>query len=1095
MHGVAEAPGNTEVDEGRILAGETGKVVRGAMAAGGLEDDEVSLSNALLCQPPMGLAEYLDKLARDHRRLTRAWELRKADCERQDTVFDAASDPKPELVTPMECCAPRLARDIATVGSKVLLAIGAAALKTVAEVEGVAFGKVRVGPGEPRVLQLKDQCNHPVDLADGRVLMATYHPAFAMHTASAMGRVIEEGITVAGTVAAAGGYTKDEPEFLLGRSADEIINVLDMLRTRGRAGRSGRPRITCDIETTGLSWWRDDCYISCVGLGGMVDGAEVVLVVPIRHVAGVGETPKPYWDKDTLGRIARALRALFDECEIAGHNFIGFDSGKLLRAGLIRNRRARFTDTAILHHDSWCNDLRHDLGFVVGQSQVVRNWKKDADAKYNDEAITDAEMWLYNAYDVLYTMRAVPYWEAQVSAAGNWPQYEVDVSVQTICRNMTELGIPVYEPMRRAMSKMLNRRCSELLADLRHIALGEVPRSVAEEKEGLDASSWKRMGAWEQFNPRSVPQLRDILFDDFALVPPLNTAQEEYSEEDWDDPSTSARALVLMLQKGMGSQCATFIDKLLEHRAHDKLRGTYVDNLPAEDVDWTRWGSQYAWMNGRYKLVHPVWTGWRIPTGRLASRTPNAQNIPSRGRMNIYRMFYAPRGHVFVGADKDQVELRIYTEASGDELLWKAFREGLDPHALNAATMFAERESEVDGWYKKIYAWNHAHCSYCPSKNELCKECKGLKKKAKQLRNIAKRFCIAEGEPVLTDRGLVPIEQVTGLDKVWDGVEWVKHDGVIFKGEEEVIWHEGLWATADHEVWLDDGQKVPHGWAAHWGGHLARTGKGRDHIRYVADQVGGVEGIRTPESRRAVHGVHAGSRGVPGQLGGREVQRLPFVPKTPWDAGPAVELVAPRRRTARVYDLLNAGPRHRFTVSGRLVSNCFLVIYGGGWKKLFETMSTDRDPSDGKLSFPDLELKRVRAWYKKWHERHPWTKQWQDSCMAFEESHGYINTLWMDERKRFGPFDEPVAIPNMRIQGSAGSMMNDHMIRLDEAVPFRGWSPFSGIDAQVHDYLRVVVPEDREEEATRIITSIMNSRHGDMLYSAEAKASRCWATQ
>jgi len=38
-----------------------------------------------------------------------------------------------------------------------------------------------------------------------------------------------------------------------------------------------------------------------------------------------------------------------------------------------------------------------------------------------------------------------------------------------------------------------------------------------------------------------------------------------------------------------------------------------------------------------------------------------------------------------------------------------------------------------------------------------------------------KTDCIAEGELVLTDRGLVPIEHVHVADKVWDGNDWVCH--------------------------------------------------------------------------------------------------------------------------------------------------------------------------------------------------------------------------------------------------------------------------------------------------------------------------------
>ncbi len=66
--------------------------------------------------------------------------------------------------------------------------------------------------------------------------------------------------------------------------------------------------------------------------------------------------------------------------------------------------------------------------------------------------------------------------------------------------------------------------------------------------------------------------------------------------------------------------------------------------------------------------------------------------------------------------------------------------------------------------------------------------------------------CIASGMRVLTDRGLVPIEQIQPTDKVWDGHEFVRHGGLINRGVRRVIRYAGLTATPDHRV------KTPQGW-------------------------------------------------------------------------------------------------------------------------------------------------------------------------------------------------------------------------------------------------------------------------------------------
>ena len=47
--------------------------------------------------------------------------------------------------------------------------------------------------------------------------------------------------------------------------------------------------------------------------------------------------------------------------------------------------------------------------------------------------------------------------------------------------------------------------------------------------------------------------------------------------------------------------------------------------------------------------------------------------------------------------------------------------------------------------------------------------------------------CIAEGTLVMTDQGLIPIESIKPDSLIWDGVEWVHHEGVIYKGLQETI--------------------------------------------------------------------------------------------------------------------------------------------------------------------------------------------------------------------------------------------------------------------------------------------------------------------
>ena len=171
--------------------------------------------------------------------------------------------------------------------------------------------------------------------------------------------------------------------------------------------------------------------------------------------------------------------------------------------------------------------------------------------------------------------------------------------------------------------------------------------------------------------------------------------------------------------------------------------------------------------------------------------------------------------------------------------------------------------------------------------------------------------CIAEGEPVLTNHGLKPIETVNMNDLLWDGKSWVSHEGVVYKGERNVITYEGLTATPDHIVWIE-GQSDPvyFGIAAARSAHLVQAGNGRCPIRLTGNH-------------------------QPGEA------LEPLVYPEPGLANQSI---------AKVYDIRNAGPHHRFTVSGHLVHNCG---YGGGvgaMKNMGATM-------------PDEELQDiVEAW-------------------------------------------------------------------------------------------------------------------------------------
>lgn len=432
------------------------------------------------------------------------------------------------------------------------------------------------------------------------------------------------------------------------------------------------------------------------------------------------------------------------------------------------------------------------------------------------------------------------------------------------------------------------------------------------------------------------------------------------------------------------------------------------------------------------------------------------KDAPEIAKGSVRASLIPAKGHVFVVADYNAIEARVLGWLAGEAWVLDEFRHGPGKiYEATAAKMFGVNKDRL------IAALGS--CGKCGT----CADCR--------LRGSGKVACIAEGELVLTDQGLVPIESVSRNHRVWDGVEWVRHEGVVCLGMKEVITYDGLTATPDHRVWCSsgDGTHAAFGDAAARGERLVQSGSGRNAVSVGGRYIDRAEVYQTEAPRGVRHGavrrmlprvlvrldeyqernrwlrlVRGGCSSAPGLAGSQtdcgeatlHQSERPGVPelRRAWDrvqipvgirggalvpanlpgvgsgvadrqggqrrplrAGeletrrvarehsepplheservrPSVlalrrihrealavvwavarrdhrpgeasgngeaQGVAENRNTARVYDLLNAGPRHRYTVSGRLVHNCLALGYAGGAGALV-TMGAEREGID-----------------------------------------------------------------------------------------------------------------------------------------------------
>lgn len=686
---VAEAPGPNEVLKGENLVGWSGGEVNQALASGGLMRSEVTLANTIACQPP-GDGSYTDmeaELLHQWKRSVKAWARRKASAEEVGALFEEEAPPKPLL--PAEACRPRLERDLIESNSKVVLAVGRQALQACAEMLDMAYDS-KPREGQPFVASIKKQHGAPVFAVSGRVLMSAYHPAMGARDKREWLPVIRENIARAAWVARNDGHIEwSEPKFYIGGTPDEIVNIADYFREH-------RLEVAVDIETDSLN--RYTSTLKCIGFGATLsNGHEAICVAPLA-----AQDKRQWWSDAETARIRRAIGAMLDDdlVPLAGQNF-NFDTSVLLNKGIMHNRRKPWTDLALLHHDTEDNDLPHNLSFMARRYFCAPMWKNDVDLK-NVGDVPDVDLHLYNARDVLWTMRLLKPLRERVTACDSWAQYQTDYELAPILREMGDLGMVIDEHQRGEFSSMLNKRVGYHFGRLREMA------GVA----GL--------------NPGSPDQLRDLLYDRWGYTPVLAT--DGYEWEEGDDGSTSAAALIELDKRiappGEAHPHRAFIEELLEFRAYDKLRGTYTDNLQVRDVDWAAFGCvideaapviEQVWSekHGRFieteilgrrsglSLLNTIYKAFLVPTGRLSTE-PAIQNWPVLGKANMRKMGVAPPGHVIVGADYEQIEARIYAAMSGDSFMARAIANGWDLHSLNAATLVADTEDEIWSWYLRI---------------------------------------------------------------------------------------------------------------------------------------------------------------------------------------------------------------------------------------------------------------------------------------------------------------------------------------------------------------------------------------------------------
>jgi len=637
---IGEAPGAEEDEDGRPFIGESGLLLRETLEALGFPLQKCRFTNVVRCRPPDNSLERYPKA--------------------------------------IEHCRPHVLREVRATNPKVVVLLGNSAIRSILNKTGI--------------LRLHGEAIE----AGSRTFVCCFHPAYLLRNDTpATRRTFRQALQFAKRLGEKKPKTEKLRKHEYIRDRKMLQEYTDYIRTKSS--------VATDLEGSTLSPFARNRKpeIGCVGFAWSADEG-VCYPVQGRNRVKISVSPEEVleavqdiWEDENLKHVAHFGKYDFVYAAVLHDIWLG---GK-------RGFQGYYADTGMmsytLNEERGAHGLK-EWAWRIGMADYdlkkrqycLANPQHDPERGGNLIYVPADILFSYNIDDCIACFRLFELLKKRLEKKGlwehpfrfpimwnNWMSAMIEIQGVNISWKRNRQLLDIFESRIQKEDKKLHAYPEVRdLKQMRDLELMErLYQRVKKYKRPPVSIKGKVLELYERhkkknpINLNSTDNKRDLLYDVLGYAPPWYTKK-------LNQPSVEKAAIEEVYRKHPNKVLRSLIRRSGFVSSVDK----YIGPIP-----------EWIGTDGR---THSHYNPAGTVTGRVSSEDPNHENLPKRGELaSELRSQFVARGEKYgmLEQDQKQVEMRLFCDRAGDDVMREEFEQGKDPHRMGAAAGFEISEKEV----------------------------------------------------------------------------------------------------------------------------------------------------------------------------------------------------------------------------------------------------------------------------------------------------------------------------------------------------------------------------------------------------------------